>query len=87
MVLSTTIWNQLGLEIQSYLGWWCQGGHGKKNFYSACQGRGRGGAKSFLNGHNDVDDAKPYNVDYNDDIADADVVENYDDDAGMPKVG
>ena len=62
-------------------------GMARKKFDSACQGRGRGGAKSFLNGHNDVDDAKPYNVDYNDDIADADVVENYDDDAGMPKVG
>ena len=50
-------------------------------------GPGPGWRKKFINGHNDVDDAKPYDVDYNDDVADADVVDNYDDDAGMPRVG
>ena len=50
-------------------------------------GPGPGWPKKFINGHNDVDDAKPYDVDYNDDVADADVVDNYDDDAGMPRVG
>ena len=50
-------------------------------------GAGPGWRKKFINGHNDVDDAKPYDVDYNDDVADADDVDKYDDDAGMPRVG
>ena len=50
-------------------------------------GPGPGWRKKFINGHNDVDDAKPYDVDYNDDVTVADDVDNYDDDAGMPRVG
>ena len=50
-------------------------------------GPGPGWHKKFINGHNYVDDAKPYDVDYNDDVADADDVDKYDDDAGMPRVG
>ena len=50
-------------------------------------GPGPGWRKKFINGHNDVDDAKPYDVDCNDDVADADDVDKYDDDAGMPRIG
>ena len=50
-------------------------------------GPGPGWRKKFISRHNDVDDAKPYDVGYNDDVADADDVDKYDDDAGMPRVG
>ena len=62
-------------------------GKKRKKILQFVSGPGPGWRKKFINGHNDVDDAKPYEVDYNDDVADADDVDKYDDDAGMPRIG
>ena len=62
-------------------------GNEEKKFLQCVSGPGPGWRKKFISRHNDVDDAKPYDVGYNDDVADADDVDKYDDDAGMPTVG